>query len=90
MARADLASPHNSERRKKRRSVAYPRLHEALLVWMKAIEKEEPLLVPYLKPRQPTYSLVVLYACADMGGDCGRFVSSPLVNRVTVRAYVRA
>ena len=36
----DSASPHNSERRKKRRPVAYHRLHEVLFVWMKAIEKE--------------------------------------------------
>ena len=40
MGGPDSASPHNSERRKKRRPVAYPRLHEALFVWMKAIEKE--------------------------------------------------
>ena len=40
MGGPDSASPHNSERRKKRRPVAYPRLHEAPFVWMKAIEKE--------------------------------------------------
>ena len=40
MGHPDSAPLHNSERRKKRRPVAYPRLHEALFVWMKAIEKE--------------------------------------------------
>ena len=40
MGGPDSASPHNSEWHKKRRPVAYPCLHEALFVWMKAIEKE--------------------------------------------------
>ena len=35
---ADSAPLHNQER-KRQRPVAYPRLHEAFFVWMKAIEK---------------------------------------------------
>ena len=51
MGRVDLASPHKSDRRKKGRSVAYPRLHEALLVWMKAIEKEVTITGAILKAK---------------------------------------
>ena len=40
MGNPDSASLHNSKRRKKRRPVAYPHLHEALFVWIKAIEKQ--------------------------------------------------
>ena len=39
MGDPDSATSHN-QKWKKRRPVAYPRLHEALFVWMKAIEKE--------------------------------------------------
>ena len=39
MGLPDSAALHNQER-KKRRTVAYPRLHESLLAWMMAIEKE--------------------------------------------------
>ena len=51
MGDPDSASPHNSERRKKRRPVAYPRLHEALFVWMKAIEEEVTITGAILKAR---------------------------------------
>ena len=39
MSNSDSAALHNEER-KKRRPVTYPRLHEALFVWIMAIEKE--------------------------------------------------
>ena len=39
MGNPDSAALHNQEP-KKRTPVAYPRLHEALFVWMMAIEKE--------------------------------------------------
>ena len=51
MGGPDSASPHNSERRKKRRPVAYPRLHEALFVWMEAIEKEVTITGAILKAK---------------------------------------
>ena len=38
MGNPDSAALHNQER-KKRRPVAYPRLHEALFVWIMAIEE---------------------------------------------------
>ena len=38
MGNLDSAALHNQER-KKRRPVAYPRLHEALFVWIMAIEE---------------------------------------------------
>ena len=42
---------------KLRRPVAYPQLHGALFVWMKAIEKVVTITGPYSKPRQLNYSL---------------------------------
>ena len=39
MGNPDPAALHNQER-KKQRPVTYPRLHEALFVWIMAIEKE--------------------------------------------------
>ena len=51
MGGPDSASLHNSERRKKRRPVAYPCLHEALFVWMKAIEKEVTITGAILKAK---------------------------------------
>ena len=53
MGGQDSASPgpHNSERRKKRRPAAYPRLHEALFAWMKGVEKEVTSTSPILKAK---------------------------------------
>ena len=51
MGSPDSAAPHNSEQCKKRRPVAYPRLHEALFVWMKAIEKEVTITSAILKAK---------------------------------------
>ena len=51
MGGPDSASPHNSEWRKKRRPVVYPRLHEAFFVWMKAIEREVTITGAILKAK---------------------------------------
>ena len=47
----DSASPRSSERRKKRRPVAYSRLHEAPSVWMKATENKATITAAILKAK---------------------------------------
>ena len=56
MSDSDIALLRN-QKRKRRRLVVYPQLHEALFVWMKAIEKVVTITGPILKLRQLNYSL---------------------------------